>query len=249
MKIFVTGYKGFIGRNLTAKLKNWVGYSGNILDKKKLIKQLKGCDTVIHLAGVFNGSDANLIYTTNVIGTANVVQAMHENGIKKIIFTSSVGAGDRFCNVYNDSKYIAEQTILDRGFDTTVLRLSNLYGKDQEDKLIASLLDGFENGQVNIMGDGLQTRDFVYIDDVVCAILKSTKTVGCKKPIDIGYGKSYNILGVVDLISLVLNKKVKIMFTKFPGGVKNSKVNLTLARKILNYVPKYNLEKGLKKIV
>lgn len=251
MKIFITGYKGFIGRNLTKKLKNWVGYTGDILNKKELIRQMKGCQTVVHLAGVFNGPDSNLIYTTNLVGTANVVQAMHENGINKIIFTSSVGADGRFYNAYDDSKFIAEKIVFDKSLDTTILRLSNLYGKDQKDKLITFLLKGFKDGVVQVTGDGLQTRDLVYIDDVVDAIIKSLKVPGSKKPIDIGYGKSYSILEVVDIISKILGKTVKIKFIKFPSYVKDmrvSEVNLNLAKKILDYKPKYNLEKGLRKM-
>jgi nucleoside-diphosphate-sugar epimerase len=252
MKVFITGYKGFIGRNLTSELKNWVGYNSDVLDKKKLTKQMRGCDAVIHLAGIFNGPDSNLIYKVNLVGTANVVQAMHENGIKKIIFASSVGAGERFYNAYDDSKFIAEKIVRDKSLETTVLRLSNLYGKDQKDKLIAFLLDGFKKGEVQVTGDGLQTRDLVYIDDVVDAIIKSLKVPGSKKPIDIGCGKSYSILKVVDIISRILNKKVKIEFVKFPNYVKDmriSEVNLYLAKKLLGYKPKYSLEEGLKKII
>ncbi|KKP56641.1 MAG: putative nucleoside-diphosphate-sugar epimerase, partial [Parcubacteria group bacterium GW2011_GWC1_34_10] len=149
---------GFVGRNLTPKLKDWVGYSGDILDKNKLVKEMKGCDIVIHLAGKFNGPDSNLIYTTNLVGAANVIQAMHENNVSKMVFTSSVGAEGRFYNAYDDSKFIAEKIVRDNTIDTTILRLSNLYGKDQKDKLITFLLDGFKKGQVEVTGDGLQTR-------------------------------------------------------------------------------------------
>lgn len=252
MKVFITGYKGFIGRNVTPKLKNWVGYTGDILDKKALIKQMAGCDTVLHLAGIFNGPDSNSIYITNLVGTANVIQAMHENKISKIVFTSSVGAEERFYNAYDDSKFIAEKIVQDKSLDTTILRLSNLYGKDQKDKLVTLLLEGFKKGQVKVTGDGLQTRDLVYIDDVVSAIINSLKVGGCKKPIDIGYGKSYNILQIVNLISNVLNKKVKIKFIKFPRYVKDmrvSKVDLRLAKKILNYHPKFDILEGLKKTI
>lgn len=252
MKIFVTGYKGFIGRNLTPKLKDWVGYSGDILDKNKLAKEMKGCHMVIHLAGMFNGPDSNLIYTTNLVGTANVIQAMHLNNISKIIFTSSVGAEGRFYNAYDDSKFIAEKIVRDKSINTTILRLSNLYGRDQKDKLITFLLNGFKKGQVEVTGDGLQTRDLVYIDDVVSAILKATRVSGCDKPIDIGCGKSYSILEVIDIISQILNKKVKIKFIEFPPHIKDmrvSKVNLGLAKKMLGYSPRYSLVQGLKKMI
>lgn len=252
MKIFVTGYKGFIGRNLTPKLKNWIGYDGDVLDKDRLINEMKGCDTVIHLAGKFNGPDSNLIYTTNLVGTANVVQAMHINNVPKIVFTSSVGAEGRFYNAYDDSKFIAEKIVRDKSIDTTILRLSNLYGKDQKDKLVTFLLNGFKKGQVEVTGDGLQTRDLVYIDDVVSAISKATKVPGCNKPIDIGYGKSYSVLEVVEMISQILHKKVRTKFIGFPFYVKDmrvSEVDLHLAKKVLNYTPKTDLKTGLKKLI
>jgi len=252
MKVFVTGYAGFIGRNLTPRLKDWVGYTGNILDKAELTKQMKGCTVVVHLAGKFNGPDSNLIYTTNIVGAANVVQAMHENGIKKIIFTSSVGAAERFNNAYDDSKFIVEKIVQDESLDTTILRLSNLYGKDQKDKLITLLLRGFKKGRVDITGDGHQSRDLVYIDDVVDAILKSIKKPGYRSSIDIGGGRSYSILEIVELISHLLNKQAIVKFVDFPKYTKDmriSRVNLNLARKYLNYKPKYSLGRGLRKLI
>lgn len=252
MKIFITGYKGFIGRNLTPKLRSWVGYDGDVLDKNELQKQMKGCDVVIHLAGKFNGPDSNSIYSTNLIGTANVVQAMHNNNIRKIIFASSVGADERFYNVYDDSKYIAEKIVMDQSLETTILRFSNLYGKDQKDKLITSLLKGFKRGIVELTGDGTQTRDLIYIDDAVNAIVKSLKVGGFAKPIDVGSGKSYTILAVVDIISRILGKRVKIKFVEFPEYAKNimiSEVDLKMARSKLGFEPKYDLATGLKKML
>lgn len=247
--IFITGATGFIGRHLTQRLKDYVPYTGDVLDKEELIKQMKGCKAVIHLAGKFNGPDSNPIYSTNVIGTANVVQAMHENKIKKLIFVSSVGANDRFKNAYDDSKFIAEKVVDDLRLNTVILRLSNLYGKDQKDKLITSLINGFKKGEVTVTGDGKQTRDFVHVDDVVEAIVRALKVKRSVVPIDIGCGISYSVLQVIKMISKVSGKKVKIKFVDFPKyakNIKSSKVNLLWAESVLNWRPTIGLEEGLK---
>lgn len=135
---------------------------------------MNGCDAVIHLAGKFNQPHRRKIYTVNVLGTANVVQAMHTNGIKKIIFTSSVGASERYYNAYDDSKFIAEKILM--GTEYTILRLSNLYGRDQKDKLVTNIFKASETGTMKVMGDGKQTRDLVHVEDVVRAILKAIKS-------------------------------------------------------------------------
>lgn len=249
MKIFVTGYKGFIGRHLTPRLQDWKGYDGDILDKEQLTQDMAGCDAVVHLAGKFGKvNNDETIYKVNVIGTANVIQAMHANGIKRIVFTSSVGADERFKNAYDDSKFIAEKVLDAYGIDPIILRLSNLYGADQKDKLITSLIKGFKKGEIKVYGDGKQTRDLVYVEDVVQAILLSLVTLNCPFSIVIGSGKSYSILQVIKIMSKISGIKPKIKFLPTPyNDFGESSVNLAQAGWI-GYKPKYTLEKVLKEI-
>lgn len=247
MKIFVTGHRGFIGRHLIPHLGNYKAYTGDILDKDALIDQMKGCDTVIHLAAKFGKVNSDLdIYKVNVIGTANVVQAMHENKISRIIFTSSCGAFNRFVNAYDDSKHIAERVLVAQGIIPIILRLSNLYGEDQKDKLIANVINN--EGIVKVYGNGKQTRDFIHVDDVVQAITKSLN-VFIPTTLEIGYGKSYSVLEVIDMIRKVSGKDIKIDFV--PGGkdFPTSTVNITEAREVIGFNPTISLEEGLKKIL
>lgn len=252
MKIFVTGATGFLGRHLTPKLKEYVAYTGDILDKEELTKQMAGCNFVIHLAAKFGKVNADMdIYKVNVVGTANVVQAMYKNRIKDIIFTSSCGADDRFINAYDDSKFIAEKVLISKHIEPTILRLTNLYGEDQKDKLITNLIKGFESGEVNIYGDGKQTRDLIHVDDVVQAILSSLIYRWTGEPLYIGSGRSYSILKVIEIMSEISGKKVKINFLPYPVGTidfRNSRVDIGKAKDFLGYQPMYNLEKGLRKI-
>lgn len=255
LKVFVTGAKGFIGRHLMEVLDNATAYTGDILDRQQLTKEMRGHTAVVHLAAKFNIEDELSVYMTNVVGTANLVRAMQENKIKRVVYASSVGAGAKYFNAYDDSKHIAEKILSEKELDPIMLRFSNLYGKDQKDKLITNLLNGFEKGEVEVHGDGSQTRDFIYIDDAIRAIIAGLNAPRCKAPIDIGFGESKSVLDVINLISLLKDKKVKINFHPFNGGpnknreMKVSFVDTTLANIMLGFNAKTSLEQGLSQII
>ena len=255
LKVFVTGARGFMGRHLMEVLPNATAYSGDILDRQKLTQEMKGHTAVVHLAAKFNIEDELSVYMTNVVGTANVVRAMQENKIKRIVYASSVGAGAKYFNAYDDSKHIAEKILLEKEIDPIMLRFSNLYGKDQKDKLITNLLKGFEKGEVEVYGDGSQTRDFIYVDDAVRAVIAGLNAPKCKAPIDIGFGESKTVLDVINLISLLKNQKVKVNFHPFDGGpnknreMKTSYVDTTLANIMLGFKARTSLEQGLLQLI
>jgi UDP-glucose 4-epimerase len=231
-------------------------------------------DVIFHLAAQIDvrksvadpANDARI----NVEGTANLLSAAQAHGVPRFVNTSTGGA------IYGEvrqlpapedhpvapeapyglSKFCAEQycELFTRlhGLSTVSLRYGNVYGPRQdplgEAGVIAifcgKLLDG---GKATIFGDGTQTRDYVYVDDVVDANLLAVEadTTG---PINIGLGKEKSVLDVVE----VLNQHAPDGFRpdhapERPGEVQRSALDPSRARKELGWEAKVELEDGLRR--
>jgi UDP-glucose 4-epimerase len=204
----------------------------------------------------------------NVEGTANVLSAAQAHGVRRFVNTSTGGAiygeGRQIPAPedhpsapeapYGLSKWCAEQycEIFTRlhGLSTVSLRYGNVYGPRQdplgEAGVIAifcgKLLDG---GRATIFGDGKQTRDYVYVDDVVDANMRAAET-DTTGPINIGLGKQRSVLDIVD----VLNQHAPDGFQpehapERPGEVQHIALDSTRAREELGWEAKVELDEGL----
>lgn len=167
---------------------------GDIRDQELAIKVAKGIDTIIHLAantGVGPSIEKPQVdMSVNIIGTFNYLEASRVNKISKFIFASSgapIGeveppiheeipphplspygasklAGEGYCSAYKNTF----------GIETVVLRFGNVYGPGSINKssVVAKFIRKAINGDIlEIYGDGMQTRDFIYIDDLINAII------------------------------------------------------------------------------
>src|SRR5215207_10188653 len=231
-------------------------------------------DVIFHLAAQIDvrksvadpAADARI----NVEGTVNVLSAAQAHGIPRVVNTSTGGAiygeGQHLPAPedhpsapeapYGLSKWCAEQycEIFTRlhGLSTVSLRYGNVYGPRQdplgEAGVIAifcgKLLDG---GRATIFGDGKQTRDYVYVDDVVDANLRAADSDGTG-PINIGLGKQKSVLDIV----AVLNRHAPDGFQREhapdrPGEVQHIALDPSRAREELGWEAKVELEEGLKR--
>jgi UDP-glucose 4-epimerase len=229
-------------------------------------------DVIFHLAAQIDvrksvadpAADARI----NVEGTANVLSAAQAHGVRRFVNTSTGGAiygeGRQIPAPedhpsapeapYGLSKWCAEQycEIFTRlhGLSTVSLRYGNVYGPRQdplgEAGVIAifcgKLLDG---GRATIFGDGKQTRDYVYVDDVVDANMRAAET-DTTGPINIGLGKQRSVLDIVD----VLNQHAPDGFQpehapERPGEVQHIALDSTRAREELGWEAKVELDEGL----
>jgi UDP-glucose 4-epimerase len=231
-------------------------------------------DVIFHLAAQIDvrksvadpAADARI----NVEGTANVLSAAQAHGVRRVVNSSTGGAiygeGRQIPAPedhpsapeapYGLSKWCAEQycEIFTRmhGLSTVSLRYGNVYGPRQdplgEAGVIAifcgKLLDG---GRATIFGDGKQTRDYVYVDDVVDANLRAAEsdTTG---PINIGLGIEKSVLDIVE----VLNEQAPDGFQpelapERPGEVQHIALDASRAREELGWEAKVELEEGLKR--
>ena len=239
-------------------------------------------DLVAHLAGQMDVrksvadpiADAN----TNILGTLNLMESLRKNAARtRVVFTSTGGVlyGD-FNTPPNFETYpkdpespyaIAKLSIeyylayYSRVHDCeyAALRFGNVYGPRQDPNGEAGVVAIFcgrilEGRPLTVFGDGLQTRDYVYVGDVARAVwLASTKPLPEKGRLDargfnIGTGKGTNVLEIAKLLQKTAGSQVPIEFAPHrPGEQQESFVNADKARDVLGWAPQVTLEEGLAK--
>lgn len=236
----------------------------------------KPIDYVFHLAAqidvrisVKNPEKDNKI---NLLGGLNILKNCQKYNIKKIVFASTGGA------VYGDVEEIpTPETVIPEpvspygihklafekylnyyyqvfGQDYAVLRLANVYGPRQfkggEAGVITIFIDNAVNRKPSILyGDGKQTRDFVYVDDVVDAFIKA-KDSNFVGVLNIGRGKEASILEVVDLINSGISGKMEVKQEEARSGEqRRSCLDASKVKQILNWNPQTDLKQGILKTI
>lgn len=262
IKIAITGAEGFLGSAITKKLKehkiqfdSFDFKKHNLLKVHTLKSLVSGKDVIIHLAALNRGENIDLC-KVNILGTLSLLEAASKYApTSKIIFASSfqVYLND---SIYGLTKKTGEDLILNytkkTGLNGVILRLSNIYGpggKPFYNSVIATFAHLIETGQtLKINGDGSAKRDFIYVDDVAEAFIKAVQTdVKKTEIIDICSGKEVTLNLILKTLKAVSGKNIEIVYNKtakekpWPITRKNNK----MAKKLLNWEPKINLEKGL----
>jgi len=231
MRVLVTGSSGFIGRHLVRRLREEDyevapfdiadDLSLDVLDKSALRRAMRWCEVVIHLAagvGVRRSmQEPEQAFEMNTRGTLNALDIAAMYDISKVVFTSTFGAlqNDTPYSPYAASKLAAENWC--QGYTnayklpTTVLRLGNVYGPGSEHKpsAINEFMRAVKRGDpMRINGDGEQTRDFVYVDDVVDAIIAAlTRDQDDNfSRIPIITGTSLSIRNVAESVRTIINE-------------------------------------------
>ncbi len=244
-----------------------------------LVKNLvKDADYVVHLAALVSVPesirDPALTHDINVNGTLNLLEASAAYKVKKFVYASSCavyGNAEKLPikevyqtkpeSPYGVSKLTAENYVQkyheDFGLKTVCLRYFNVYGPRQAyndySGVITQFLNRIKNGlPLVIFGDGKQTRDFVYVGDVVEAnllALKSEKAVG--EILNIGSGLATSISQLACKLLEITNKKdLKIVHSQArEGDIRHSVADITKAKEKLGYIPKTSLDDGLKKLL
>lgn len=252
--------------NRSSKVMNWVFDIGDY----DLIKDLfKDIDVVFHVAAESRiqiaTNNPTLAAKTNTTGTCNVLQAAREAGCDRVIYSSTssaYGKNDSISlketmpndclNPYSVTKVAGEELCKMYtklfGFKTITLRYFNVYGdrqplKGQYAPVIGLFLKQKEQGKkMTVVGDGLQTRDFTNIKDVVEAnMLAMDVKEGFGEIFNIGTGKSYAIL---DLVKMIGGSYKHI--PERIGESKHTRANNSKAKKILGWTPKLSLKDYLK---
>jgi UDP-glucose 4-epimerase len=242
---------------------------GDITKPLEIINAVKDHEIIIHLAAKISVSESisNPLetYRVNVDGTRNVLAASEKNNVKKLIAASSAAVyGEGTPNVklteesdtnpispYGQSKVKMELVIKEfeskHNINCIMLRFFNIYGVGQTSEyagVITKFLERIAHSKsLEIFGDGLQTRDFVTIDDIVFSINDAISN-GKSGTYNIGNGKATTIKDLAELMISISGKKLKIThIDSLKGDIRNSQADISLAKKEIKYSPKFDLDK------
>jgi UDP-glucose 4-epimerase len=248
---------------------------GDVSDRPKLWTLLQEVDVVYHLAArvavpesILYPRDYN---TVNVGGTVALMEAMRDVGVRRVVLASSGAVygdqGDQPLSEsaipnprspYAVSKLAAEYYVRTIGalwgIETVSLRIFNAYGPGQ--RLPAShppvvpyfLRQALRGGTLVVHGDGGQTRDYVYVDDVVSAMVAASTAPDLSGlVINVGSGVETSVGELMKLVLEVTGGKPEVIYnSQNPGGVSRMAADLKLSRQRLNFKPSIKVEAGLR---
>lgn len=206
----------------------------------------------------------------NILGTIKVLECCQKHGVKKIIYPSSaaiygepsyLGIDEQHpihpISYYGISKLTPEHYICVysqlHGMKYTILRFANVYGPRQmvkgEGGVVAIFTDRVrKGGALNIFGDGEQTRDFIYVKDIVAANVQCL-TYGDDETFNIGTGYPLSVNELVTTIENIIGKKMDANYlAPRQGDIVHSYFQNEKARRGLNWKPQYSLELGLREM-
>jgi UDP-glucose 4-epimerase len=247
---------------------------GDVNDRPKLWTLLQDVDCVYHLAARVAVAESVLYpkeyNAVNVGGTVSLMEAMRDVGVSRVVFISSGAVYgnqpqqpmvENFVPVpdspYAVSKLASEYYVrtIGRlwGIDTVSLRVFNAYGPGQNlpashPPVIPSFLrSAVRGGTIVIHGDGKQTRDYVYVDDVVKAMAAAATAPDINDlVINIGRGVETTIRELVQMIQHITNSNAEVIYNpRSDPGVPRMCADLTLANEKLGYRARVTLEEGL----
>lgn len=254
---------------------NFEFIKGDIRDLDTCMNACKTIDYVSHQAAwgsVPRSIEMPLVYEEiNIKGTLNMLEAARQNKVKKFVYASSSSVyGDeptlpkregREGNLLSpyaltkrtNEEYAALYTKL-YGLETIGFRYFNVFGRRQDpDGAYAAVIPKFVSSLLyniapKINGDGTQSRDFTYIENVIEANLKGMQAPreAAGEAFNIAYGGQVNLNELYQKLSELLNKKIEPVYGPERGGdIKHSNADIGKARKLLKYAPDYSFERGI----
>ncbi len=261
--------------DILADRPNYTFIKGDIRDLDTCMAACRGVDYVLNEAAwgsVPRSIEMPLLYEEiNIRGTLNMMEAARQNGVKKFVFASSSsvygdhpvlpkveGQEGNLLSPYALTKRVDEEyaKLYKKlyGLDTYGLRYFNVFGRRQDpDGAYAAVIPKFikmllHDEVPTINGDGKQSRDFTYIDNVIEANLKaclaSSEVAG--NIFNVAYGGREYLIDIYYDLCKALGKNVEPHFgPDRAGDIKHSNADISKAKKLLGYAPDYDFEKGI----
>lgn len=248
---------------------------GDVHNIPKLWSLLQDVDCVYHLAARVSVAES-ILYPrdynhVNVGGTVSLMEAIRDAGVQRVVLASS-GAVYGVQEIqpvpesvipqpdspYAVSKLAAEQYVHTIGalwgIETVALRIFNAYGPRQNLPVSHApvvprfLKQAATGGSVVLFGNGQQTRDFVFVTDVVDALISAATAQNVSRQvINVGSGRETSIRELADCIEEVSGHKINRLYNQEKeGGVQRLTSDISLAQELLGYHPKIDLQEGLR---
>ncbi len=271
-EVVITGASGFLGQHLVAELqkdpdihiKKFQRGQHSLDDIKSLRNLVEDSDVIFHLAGLVSSKNPGELERVNVFGTQNLVTAMQAaNPNAQLIFASTFAVyktpqkGDLITedyqteqrNKYGQTKLSAENLIRAAGINYSILRFANVYGPGIapfRHSVIATWFDAIKsNKEIIIDGDGSQTRDFIFVDDAVAALIAARDTQ--KILANVCSGEETSLKELLNKMGEVSGVKPNIKYREgdpASGGYWHG--SFDLVKKEIGWGPNVNLIDGLK---
>jgi UDP-glucose 4-epimerase len=234
-------------------------------------------DAVVHLAAQASVgrsvANPSLDAQINVLGSINLFECCRRAGARRVVYVSTGGAGygdtdviptpedhpSRPISPYGTSKVAAELYLACwealHGLSAVVLRLANIYGPRQDPQgeagVIAIFIDRLLRGEPCIInGDGLQTRDYVYVGDVADAVFRALERPEARGPINIGTGIETTVIALFESLRAAFDGKGEARHGPARSGEqRRSLLDPSRARRLLGWTPRVSLDEGLRRTV
>jgi UDP-glucose 4-epimerase len=247
---------------------------GSVTDPAAALAATTGCDTVFHLAAVpsvvKSVEDPLLVHDVTATGTLVVLDAARRQQVRRLVYAASSSAyGDQpgterletdallplspYAAAKLAGEHYCQAASAVYGLETVRLRFFNVFGPRQDAKspysgVIALFIAAMSAGRApTIFGDGQQARDFVYVENVVQALLRAADAPAASgKVYNIGNGQSTTVLDLVRDLNGLLGSDIRPVFAPpRAGDVRLSQADITRARQELAYDPRVSFRDGL----
>lgn len=247
--------------------------NASVTDVDALRRATEGVSVVFHLAALasvqLSIEDPAASHRVCATGTLDLLDAARKAGVRRVVYAASSSAygagGERQketdplnpLSPYAAAKLAGEMYMqaftTSFGLETVRLRFFNVYGPRQRDDspysgVIAIFAGLMSAGKTpTVFGDGLQTRDFVYVSDVVQALIRASEVPGASGQVyNVGTGRGTSVLDLVDVLNRLLGTKLTARHAGVRAGdVRHSCADITKARSELGFDPRVGLDEGM----